>query len=63
MIRRAPSENWTNDYWQTEMARTEEGIECGQCAKKCPYELDTPALLKKHYADYKKIISGEISVK
>ena len=37
-------------------------MQCGQCRKKCPYELDTPNLLRKNYEDYKKILAGEITV-
>ncbi|MCI7618510.1 MAG: 4Fe-4S binding protein, partial [Firmicutes bacterium] len=37
-------------------------VGCGACIKKCPYELNTPELLKKNLEDYKKIISGEITV-
>jgi len=63
MLRRAPSEAWTNDYWRAEMERTKECSLCGACMKKCPYGLPTPDLLKKNYADYKKVLSGEVSVK
>ena len=31
-------------------------------AKRCPYELDTPELLRKNLADYKRILAGEVSV-
>lgn len=62
MLRRAPSQNWLSDYWQTEMQRTTECINCGTCMKKCPYELNTPALLRKNYEDYQKVLSGEVSV-
>ena len=30
--------------------------------KKCPYELNTPELLKKNYEDYKKVLAGEVKV-
>ena len=56
MIRRAPTEAWTTAYWQKEMERTKECINCGQCAKKCPYGLNTPELLKKNYADYQTFL-------
>lgn len=62
MLRRAPSKNWLNDTWQAEMAKIPECIECGACRSKCPYELNTPELLKKNYADYMKVLSGEVSV-
>lgn len=63
MLRRAPSDNWLNDHWQSEMQRIAGCLNCGKCKSKCPYELDTPALLKKNYEDYKKVLAGEVSVK
>ena len=62
MVRRAPSDAWLNDYWQAEMARIDECIGCRQCTRRCPYELDTPALLKKNLADYRSILSGETKI-
>ena len=63
MVRRAPSEAWLNDYWQTEMKRIEECVQCGSCSSKCPYELNTPELLAKNYEDYQAILAGKVSVK
>lgn len=62
MVRRAPSKNWLSEEWQENMKKIESCLECGQCRKKCPYELDTPRLLKKNYEDYKQILAGEITV-
>ncbi len=62
MVRRAPSASWTNDYWQSEMAKIDQCIECGICQTRCPYSLNIPQLLKKNWADYQKILSGEITV-
>lgn len=62
MLRRAPSESWLTEEMQAEMKKIENCLECGACMKKCPYELNTPELLKKNYEDYKKVLSGEISV-
>ncbi len=62
MLRRAPSKAWLNDHWQEEMKKIETCIECGQCTAHCPYELDTPNLLKKNYEDYKKVLAGEVKV-
>ena len=50
------------DYLIEEMKKIENCLECGQCIKKCPYELNTPELLKKNYEDYKKVLAGEVSV-
>lgn len=62
MLRRAPSEAWLTGEWQAKMAMIENCRNCGRCVSKCPYGLDTPALLKKNYEDYQKILSGEIVV-
>lgn len=56
LLRRAPSANWLSENWQKEMAKIEDCINCGQCKKKCPYELDTPALLRKNLEDYKTFL-------
>ena len=45
-----------------QMRKIENCLHCGQCSKKCPYELDTPALLEKNYEDYKKVLAGEVEV-
>ncbi len=63
MLRRAPSDNWLSEVWQNNMKQIESCINCGQCRSKCPYELDTPALLKENYADYIKVLSGEVDVR
>lgn len=62
MVRRAPSKNWLGEDMQAEMKKIDNCINCRQCTSKCPYELDTPNLLKKNYEDYKKILAGEIQV-
>ena len=62
MVRRAPSASWLNDYWKKEMAKIDECVECGLCKTRCPYELDTPKLLKKNLADYREILAGKVSV-
>ena len=62
MIRRAPSAAWLTPHWQEEMKKIENCLNCRACTKKCPYGLSTPELLRKNYEDYKKILSGEITV-
>ena len=62
MVRRAPSSGWLSEEWQEKMKKIEGCLQCGQCRKKCPYELDTPNLLKRNYEDYKKILAGEVTV-
>ena len=62
LIRRSPSAGHLTPEAQAKMMKIEECLECGQCASRCPYQLDTPALLKKNLEDYKKILSGEIKI-
>ena len=62
MLRRAPSEAWLTPDMQAEMKKIEGCLECKKCMSKCPYELNTPELLKKNYEDYKKVLAGEVKV-
>ena len=62
MLRRAPSAGWLSDHWQAEMAKIPSCLHCNRCRSKCPYELDTPALLEKNYEDYQRVLAGEVSV-
>lgn len=62
MLRRAPSKAWLTPEMQAEMKKIEQCKHCNQCSHKCPYELDTPALLQKNYEDYQKVLAGEVSV-
>lgn len=61
MIRRAPSADWLAPPMQAEMEKIKDCLACGQCRTRCPYELNTPELLKKNYADYQRVLSGEAS--
>ena len=62
LLRRAPSKAWLTPEMQAEMKKIEGCLNCRQCAKKCPYELDTPELLRKNYEDYKRVLAGEVAV-
>lgn len=42
---------------QARMANAENCIYCGDCAARCPYGLDTPTLVKEHYAAYKAFVA------
>lgn len=59
MIRRAPSDAQLTEEMQAKMKRIEECLHCGRCKSKCPFGLDTPALLEKNYKDYQEILSGK----
>lgn len=62
MIRRSPSKNWLNEYWQDAFKKIDNCTNCGACKKKCPYGLDIPVLLKKNQEDYNNILSGKTKV-
>jgi len=56
LLRRAPAEQFLTPEWQEKMALIDQCINCRHCANHCPYSLDTPALLKKNYEDYKTFL-------
>lgn len=59
MIRRAPSAAQLTPKMQEKMKLIEQCLHCGQCKSKCPYGLDTPALLEKNLKDYLEILGGK----
>ena len=62
LLRRSPSALQLTEEAQQKMKKVENCLHCNQCRSKCPYELDTPALLEKNYEDYKRVLAGEVSV-
>lgn len=62
LLRRSPSELQLTEEVQGKMRKIENCLHCNQCKSKCPYGLDTPALLAKNYEDYKKVLAGEVKV-
>ena len=62
MLRRAPSKAWLTEEMQAEMAKIKNCLNCRQCVSKCPYELNTPELLRKNLEDYRKVLAGEVKV-
>lgn len=63
LLRRSPSELQLTPAVQEKMKKIENCLHCNQCKSKCPYGLDTPALLARNYEDYKRVLAGEVSVK
>lgn len=59
MIRRAPTPAWMDEAGIARMKKIEECINCRQCASKCPYGLDTPALLQENYKDFMEVLAGK----
>ncbi|MBC8531687.1 aldo/keto reductase [Gehongia tenuis] len=57
LMTRSPYQPYITSEFQAEMARVETCIECGACASRCPYGLDTPGLLKRQLALYKTFLA------
>ncbi|MDE7446021.1 MAG: aldo/keto reductase [Lachnospiraceae bacterium] len=62
LLRRSPSALQLTEGVQEKMKKIENCLHCNQCKSKCPYGLDTPALLAKNLEDYKKVLAGLVSV-
>lgn len=56
LLRRTPPARWLTPEWQAKMQKIEGCLHCRKCTTKCPYGLDTPALLQKNLADYKAFL-------
>ena len=52
LLKRAPYKNFITPEFKEKMLLINQCIECGQCKSKCPYELDTPSLLKSELIKY-----------
>lgn len=62
LIRRSPSAPLLTEATQAKMKKIDECVDCGLCKSRCPYGLDTPNLMRKAYADYKRILAGEVDI-
>lgn len=52
LLRRSPYQPYMSDQWYAKMHKIEECIHCDACKSRCPYGLDTPALLQLMLKDY-----------
>ncbi len=62
LLRRSPSAVQLTEEVQKKMMQIENCLHCNKCKSKCPYGLDTPALLEKNLEDYKNVLAGKVSV-
>ena len=53
-LTRSPYQKFLEDDWKKNMMKIEDCTDCQQCKEHCPYELDTPELLRKNLEFYKK---------
>lgn len=56
LLRRSPSARYLEPDWQEKMSRIDQCIHCSHCINHCPYNLNTPELLKINYEDYKTFL-------
>jgi len=52
LLRRAVWQDYVTDEWYEKMHKIENCRHCGLCASRCPYGLDTPAVLEYMLKDY-----------
>lgn len=62
LLRRSPSAGHLGPEGQKMMMKIENCLHCNQCRSRCPYGLDTPALLQKNLEDYKNVLAGRVTV-
>ena len=59
LMRREPVEIILSEEGLEKMRRAETCIRCGQCMKKCPYQLNTPELIRRCIEDVKEVLAGK----
>lgn len=62
LLRRSPSQNWLTGEGQERMMKIKGCMHCNKCKSKCPYGLDTPALLARNLEDYENVLAGKVQV-
>ena len=53
LLRRSVWQNFTTPEWQEEMEKIPGCLNCGKCKSACPYNLDTPQLLRAALEDFR----------
>ena len=59
LMRREPAEIILSEEGLEKMRQAEACIRCGQCMKKCPYQLNTPELIRRCVEDVKEVLAGK----
>lgn len=54
LLRRAPWQQFLSPQWKESMHHINDCTNCRACVSRCPYGLDTPALLKSMLTDYEQ---------
>jgi len=56
MLGRGPWKSQVTPEAQANIGKAANCTECGVCKTRCPYELDTPALVRQHWEGYQKFL-------
>ena len=56
LLGRSPWQRFATPEWQEKIAKTKDCTLCGACKTRCPYELDTPALVAENAAGYRRFM-------
>jgi predicted aldo/keto reductase-like oxidoreductase len=54
LVKRTTTRKFLEEEFYQKMQLIRDCTECGQCRSQCPYELDTPALLKRMLVEYER---------
>ena len=54
LLRRSPWQPYMSEEWRQKMEKINDCLECHRCSSRCPYQLDTPNLLKYMLKDYRE---------
>lgn len=52
LLGRSPYQPYMSEEWYKKMHKIEECVHCDACKSRCPYGLDTPALLERQLKEY-----------
>lgn len=58
LLRRSPWQRYMTPEWHAKMNQIDECVNCGACLAKCPYQLNTPALLREMRDDYNEFYAA-----
>ncbi len=54
LLRRSPWQPYMSDEWRAKMEKINDCLGCYRCSRRCPYQLDTPRILKYMLKDYRE---------